>query len=79
MPKELLRRVDRRARERKVSRNRYIIEALERTLDAESEWPAEFLERLAGRAQEPVLVAAVDDMVTAIEHGRRSKRKPPVL
>ena len=70
IPKPLLAAVDRKARELRISRNRLIVRALEREVN-DGEWSPTFLERLMDTDQQ--LEAAVDEMSTAIRHGRRSK------
>jgi len=67
----LLQAVDRRARALKMSRNRLIIQALEREVTAGADWPPEFFEKLA--KADPELVDAIDEMSRAIQSGRRSK------
>jgi predicted transcriptional regulator len=71
LPKQLLDRVDRRARKLAMSRNRFIIRALERDLAAETEWSPGFFERLS-RA-EPDLEAAVDEMLEGVLAHRTRK------
>jgi hypothetical protein len=71
IPKPLLQAVDRRARALKVSRNKLILQALEREVTAGADWPAGFFEKLGGA--EPELVSAVDEMTQAIQANRRSK------
>lgn len=71
IPKPLLQAVDRRARALKVSRNKLIIQALEREVTAGADWPVGFFEKL-GRV-DPELVSAVDEMGRAIRANRRSK------
>ena len=71
IPKALLQAVDRRARALKLSRNKLIIQALEREVTGGADWPAGFLEKL-GKA-DPELVSAVDEMSNAIHSNRRSK------
>jgi predicted transcriptional regulator len=71
IPKSLLEAVDRRARALKVSRNRLIVQALEREVTAGADWPAGFFEKLGQADAE--LVGAVDDMSKAIHAARRSK------
>jgi predicted transcriptional regulator len=71
IPKALLEAVDRRARALKVSRNRLIVQALERELTAGADWPAGFFEQLGSADIE--LIGAVDEMSNAIRAGRRSK------
>jgi hypothetical protein len=71
IPKPLLVAVDRRARALKISRNRLIIQALEREVKGGTEWSPGFFERLEGA--EPELGATVDRMLGEIHRGRRSK------
>lgn len=47
LPADLLASVDRQARALAMSRNRYIIRALEQALATETGWSAEFVEELA--------------------------------
>ena len=47
LPADLLASVDRQARALAMSRNRYIIRALERALATETGWSTEFVEELA--------------------------------
>ena len=72
IPKALLRAVDQRARALKVSRNKFIVQALEREVTAGADWPAEFFEKIADA--DPELVDAVDEMSEAIKASRRSKK-----
>ncbi len=71
IPKALLEAVDRRARALKVSRNRLIVQALEREMTAGADWPAGFFDQLATADAE--LINAVDEMSEAIQAGRKSK------
>ena len=74
LPKQLLRAVDRRARQLGLSRNRFIRQALERDVARETEWSPGFLEKFTPLAPEDA--RAVDDMLEAILTSRRSKRPP---
>jgi hypothetical protein len=71
IPKPLLEAVDRRARALKVSRNKLIVQALEREVTGGADWPAGFFDKLATGDAE--LVSAVDDMSKAISAARKSK------
>jgi hypothetical protein len=71
IPKPLLVAVDRRARALKISRNRLIVQALEREVTSGTDWSPGFFERLA--SPEPELEAAVTEMSKAIQRNRRSK------
>jgi hypothetical protein len=75
IPKPLLDAVDRRARLAGVSRNRFIIRALEREV-AGGDWSPGFLEQLADVDDEGR--AAVDGLVEAMGR-RRSRKGPPRL
>ena len=70
IPKPLLAAVDRRARELRVSRNRLIVQALEREVHG-GDWSPGFFQRL--RNPEPGIASAVDEMLAAVRSGRRSK------
>jgi hypothetical protein len=72
IPKPLLLAVDRRARALKISRNRFIVQALERELNKGSDWSPDFFERLA--APEAGVEAAADELKTVIQSHRRSKK-----
>jgi len=74
IPKPILDEVDRRARRLNVSRNRFIVQTLERELASESQWSPGFFELLA--AATPEDAAEVDAMLQAIHAGRRSKGAP---
>jgi hypothetical protein len=72
IPKPLLEAVDRRARALKISRNRLIVQALEREVTQGAEWSPGFFSRLEAPSSE--LKSAVDDMESAIQKGKSSKK-----
>jgi hypothetical protein len=72
IPKPLLEAVDRRARALKISRNRLIIQALEREVTQGSDWSPGFFSRLEAPSAE--VRSAVDDMAGAIQRGKGSKK-----
>ena len=72
IPKPLLLAVDRRARALRISRNRLIVQVLENEMTQGSDWSADFFEQLA--APEAGTAAAAEDMLKAIQSGRRSKK-----
>ncbi len=76
LPPPLLAAVDRRARRMRISRNRLIVQALERELARDSAWSPGFLDWL--RNVDDSLSGAVDDLMVAVRANRRSK-KPLVL
>ena len=71
IPKPLLEAVNRRARALKISRNKLIIQALQRELTEGADWPAGFFDALG--SADPDLFDAVDEMSKAIQSNRRSK------
>ena len=77
LPAELLKRVDERAKARKVSRNQYVRRALARMVEEDAEWSAEFLGALNDAASDEEGRGAVDEMMRGIS--RRSRKGPPSL
>ena len=73
---DLLARIDERARALRVSRNRYIVKALEFRLREETEWSADFAEFLTEAGNSQALGETVDEMLAYIKRGRASKRPP---
>ena len=72
IPKPILVAVDRKARALKISRNRLIVQALEREVTAGSDWSPDFFDRLA--MAEPGVEAAVEEMLKTIQRQRGSKK-----
>jgi len=73
IPKPLLDAVDRKARSLEMSRDRLIVQAIERELAPGADWSPGFFERL--RAVDPGTVAAVDELLASVRQARTSK--PP--
>lgn len=73
IPPELLEAVDARAKALKLSRNRFIIDALNTVINQKDSWSPEFLAALDSipQSDEPT----VDKMLANIK-GRRSSKKP---
>ena len=71
IPDPLLKSVDRRAKALGISRNRLVVRALEQAVSVRTGWAPEFLERLRNVDRETS--AAVDELLTAVQQGRRSK------
>ena len=74
IPDNLLKEVDRRAKTLKMSRNRYIVEALRKVLADQTSWSAPFLEQLDRLAP----VEGVDELLDGIK-ARRTRKGPPKL
>jgi hypothetical protein len=72
IPKPLLVAVDRRARALKISRNRLIVQALEREVTEGSSWSPAFFEQLESSNSE--VKEATEAMLKAIVSRRGSKR-----
>lgn len=72
IPKPLLIEVDRKARTLKISRNRLIIQALEREVADGSKWSPDFFGQL--ESVEAGVEEAADEMLKAIHNRRRSKK-----
>ena len=71
IPKPLLDAVDRRARRLQVSRNRFVVRALEKELASDGDWSPGFFDRLAD--VEPGDADAADEVFDAIRARRTSK------
>ena len=71
IPKPILDAVDRKARALKISRNRLIVNALEREVTAGSDWSPDFFDRLA--TADLGVHAAVEEMLKTIQRERGSK------
>ena len=76
IPKPVLEAVDRRARRLNISRNRFIVRALEKELAHESSWSPGFFQQLG--TLDPEERTAVDQMLEAIR-SRRTRKGPPRL
>jgi hypothetical protein len=72
IPKPLLAAVDRKARALRVSRNRFIVGALQRELSAGAEWSPGFFERLGD--VDDAIAQSVNELLAAVTTSRRSKR-----
>jgi len=72
IPRPLLEAVDRRARALKISRNRLIVQALEREITQGADWSPGFFSSLEASTLE--VRSAVDDMRSSIQKGKGSKK-----
>ena len=75
LPADLLAAVDCEAHRRKMSRNRYIINALEQALASETAWSARFVDELAA-ARADDAGAALEDLRSAVAARRTRKGRP---
>lgn len=78
IPPEVLERVDARARTLKVSRNRFVVDALRRALDDDDQWSPKFLRTIDRFEADDDVRRAVDEMLEAVQARRVSKRRPPL-
>jgi hypothetical protein len=76
IPKQLLDAVDKRARALKLSRNRFIVSALEKEISGRGEWAPGFFERLEQADDE--LRSAVDELQAVVRKARSSKGPPTI-
>jgi hypothetical protein len=74
IPVTLLEAVDQKARRLGVSRNRFIVQALQREVALDATWSPGFFQRLA--AVTPEDAAEVDALLRAVRAGCRSKGTP---
>ena len=77
IPSELLSTVDAEARKRNISRNRFVIEALERAVER-NDWSDAFLAALNEFDPDDRLGRAIDAMLGQIIAHRSSKRGSPL-
>ncbi len=78
LPPRLLAMVDRRALDLGVSRNRYIVRALERAVAVETRWSAAFVAELAAARAASAGRPAHADQRPAVAAGR-TRKGPPAL
>ena len=78
LPAQLLAAVDRQARDLEMSRNRYIVRALERVLATETEWSATFVAELAAARADAEGRRALEDLRAAVA-ANRTRKDPPRL
>ncbi len=78
LPPDLLQSVDRQAVGSGLSRNRYIIRALQKALEEETGWSRRLLDTLAEAREDTESHEILDDMMRAIA-ARQSRKGPPEL
>ncbi|MYD86220.1 MAG: ribbon-helix-helix protein, CopG family [Acidobacteria bacterium] len=78
LPADLLASVDREARALAMSRNRYIIRALEQALATETGWSAEFVEELASARSDIEGGRALEELRASVA-ASRTRKGPPTL
>jgi hypothetical protein len=76
IPESLLRAIDERAAERKLSRESYIVQALEDLVRTAGGWTPGLFERLSTTPPEDA--EAVDEMTEFILQARSSRRSSPL-
>ena len=78
LPPDLLAAVDRQARDLDMSRNRYIMRALERALATETQWSPGLVEELATARADVDSRRALEELRAAVAAGR-TRKEPPAL
>ena len=79
LPPDVVEQLDRLANRRGTSRNRIIVEACQRLLDAQrGEWPQGFFESELTEEDEALLRDAGLEMEQAVYHARRNRQGPPL-
>jgi len=78
LPAALLSSVDHRAHELGMSRNRYIIRALEQALDGETRWSPRFVGELAAARADIEGQQALEEL-RAVVSANRTRKGPPAL
>ncbi len=74
---ETLKRIDAIARRRRISRNRLVLEALEKVLDRDAgEWPEAFFTPPTDEQDREMLTDATRELETAVLGARRNRRAP---
>lgn len=76
IPDRLLSKIDQVAREKGLSRNRFIVQACQKALDNEAgEWPESFFEPQMDEEDLRLLRETVSEMEEAIISRRRNRKK----
>jgi predicted transcriptional regulator len=76
IPDEILSKIDKLVRQKKISRNRFIIEACESALKKdEGEWPKGFFDELLNDEDRKLLAEAGLEMESAIMSARRNRNR----
>ncbi len=78
VPEARLQRVDSGARALGISRNRYIVSALEESLGTIRAWPPE-LARMLEQPVTPGAARELEESLTVVRRRRLSRRKAPAL
>lgn len=80
LPQDLLESVDDRAKKLDMSRKRYIVRALERALDSETEtgWSSRFIDELTTAQADCEARQVFEEMAQTIA-ARRTRKAPPRL
>ena len=73
LAEDLLHSLDGRAKELRISRNRYIVRALKKVVAEETTWSNEFLRMLEAAARDKESHDEINDMIEAISAARTTK------
>ena len=75
IPEKLLKKADKRAKALGISRNRLIVQALEKELEQQSDWSPGFFEQFTPLDAETARL--FDESMAVVKASRRSKKAPP--
>ncbi len=78
LPPHLLESVDRRARELGLSRNRYIVGALDKALQSKTRWSLRLVEELDAARRDVDAQQLLEELRTAVSE-QRLRKAPPAL
>ena len=78
IPERLLRRLDARAKALGISRNRAIVEAIERSIGSNEGWPPELV-RMLEQPLDADMAGEVEASLRGVGEGRTNRGRPPKL
>ncbi len=77
IPDDILTEIDRTAKRKKISRNRFVLEACKEALQRDAgEWPEGFFRQSLSHEEKDLLLEAVSEMEIAISQNRRNRGTP---
>jgi hypothetical protein len=77
IPDDILTKIDRTAKRKKISRNRFVLEACKEALRQDAgEWPVDFFRQSFSHEEKTLLHEAVTEMEQALYQNRRNRGTP---